>query len=207
MPFVDRLLRTFAVLAPLALVAASGLASPADAQWRQPSPFAAAGASPPPAGQVAPALDVPGDPGAAALAVEGAREPSAGRTVLGAALGGVVGAALGGIVGASIADDGCDEGNPDDCLGEAIPGFLWGAGIGSTVGIPAGAHLGNGRRGSVGRSLLASAAIFGAELVALNLLVDDGRSEHKSTVVAIALAAPVVQTIASVHVERRTSGP
>ncbi len=122
---------------------------------------------------------------------------------LGALAGGVVGLVVGGFAGASFSSRDCETGNPDDCLGEAFPGFVWGAGAGMTVGIPLGAHLANNRAGSFARTLGVSALIFEAEVIALNALVDDGRTKHKGLTFGIAAVAPLVQMVASVIVERK----
>ena len=53
------------------------------------------------------------------------------------------------------------------------------------------------------RSLVASSLIFGASVIALNALVDDGRTQHKTTAFAIAIATPIVQTITSTYIEAR----
>lgn len=74
-----------------------------------------------------------------------------------------------------------------------------------TVGIPVGAHLTNRRAGNFGKTLGVSALIFGAEVLALNALVDDGRTRHKELTFGIAAVAPVIQIIASVAVERSAS--
>ena len=74
-----------------------------------------------------------------------------------------------------------------------------------TVGIPVGAHLTNRRSGNFAKTLGVSALIFGAEVLALNALVDDGRTKNKELTFGIAAIAPVIQLIASVAVERATS--
>jgi hypothetical protein len=71
-----------------------------------------------------------------------------------------------------------------------------------TVGIPVGAHLANRRAGNFARTLGVSALIFGVEVLALNALVDDGRTRHKGLTFGIAAVAPLVQVIASVAAEK-----
>jgi hypothetical protein len=127
-------------------------------------------------------------------------------SVAGAVLGAGAGLVAGGLTGGAITSNDCEPGNPDQCLGEAMPGFVWGAGAGMTVGAPLGAHVGNGRRGALGRSLLASAAIFAAEVLLLSQLVEDGRTEHMEAVRAIAITAPLLQIGTSVWIEARTDG-
>jgi hypothetical protein len=134
-----------------------------------------------------------------------APSPMTGRTLGGALLGAGIGALVGGYVGAHVSSRGCESGNPDACLGEAFPGFIVGFGVGHTLGAPAGAHLLNGRRGGPGRSLAVSAAVFAAEVLALNALVDDGRTRREGLVIGIAAAAPVVQILTSAIIEHRTA--
>ncbi len=74
-----------------------------------------------------------------------------------------------------------------------------------TIGIPLGAHLTNRRAGNFGKTFGVSALIFGAEVLALNALVDDGRTRHKGLTFGIAAVAPIIQIIASVAVERSAS--
>jgi hypothetical protein len=127
-----------------------------------------------------------------------------GRTLLGATAGTVLGALAGGYIGAVVAsrENVCHVGDPDGCLGATIPRALWGAGVGMTLATPLGAHLGNKRRGHLAYTAIASTAIFAGEIIALRSLIDDGRTEHKSTVIAIAVGIPVLQIIASTVTER-----
>jgi hypothetical protein len=130
--------------------------------------------------------------------------PATGRTVLGATAGAVLGGVVGGVIGAATAsrERVCQVGDPDGCLGATIPRALWGTGVGITLGTPVGAHLGSGRRGNLVYAMLASAGLFAGELIALDALVDDGRTEHKGTVVGIAVSVPVLQIIATTLTER-----
>jgi hypothetical protein len=123
----------------------------------------------------------------------------AGSATLGVAVGAVAGAFIGG----AATTRSCNNG-PDDCLGQAFPGFIWGAGIGSTVGAPAGASLANRGRGNVLLSLAASTAIFGAEVVALRSIVHDGRTMHADAARGIVITAPVLQIVTSTLLELRT---
>ena len=147
-----------------------------------------------------------GPPIFGATAVTAASNASAatGRTLLGATAGALVGGLAGAYIGAATASGAspCQTGDPDGCLGAQLPRALWGIGIGITLGAPVGAHLGNRRRGHPAYTALASAALFAGEVVALRSLVDDGRTEHKSTVVGIAVAVPVLQIIATTIAER-----
>jgi hypothetical protein len=136
------------------------------------------------------------------LATTPVQAQATGATV-GGLLGGVAGLVGGGLFGGAITSNDCDPGNPDQCLGEAMPGFVWGAGIGMTVAIPVGAHIGSGRNGDLGRSLLVSGALFLAEALVLSQLSDDGRTEHMGAVQAIAIGVPVIQLVTSVWSETR----
>jgi hypothetical protein len=126
------------------------------------------------------------------------------RATAGAILGGVVGVAVGGFTGAAFTSGRCDSGgNPDSCIGPMLLGIIWGGGVGHTVGIPLGAHYIGGRKGEIGPSLLASAAIFGAEVLALRYAVKDGQYVHKDTAIGVVIAAPILQIISSVFFEAR----
>lgn len=135
------------------------------------------------------------------------RGPGAGSTVLGATLGAAAGTLAGGLIGGAITGNDCDPGNPDACLGEAIPGLLVGAGIGYAVGAPVGAHLGNGRRGRLGRSLLVSSALFGVQAVTLALVGEEASTRlERSAIPLVFLAIPAAQLVSAVVIERRTAG-
>jgi hypothetical protein len=127
-----------------------------------------------------------------------------GRTVLGATAGTIVGGLSGALIGGWVASSAqpCQNGDPDGCLGATIPKAIWGTGIGITVGTPIGAHLGNRRAGHPLYTLLTSAGLFAGEVIALNSLVEDGHTKHKSTVVGIAVAVPVLQIIGTTIAER-----
>ena len=137
----------------------------------------------------------------------GAQSRATGRTLLGATAGAALGGLAGGVIGTTIGSraTACQIGDPDGCLGAQIPHALWGTGVGITLGTPIGAHLGNGRRGNPAYTALASAALFVGEIVALRSLVHDGRTEHKGTVVGIAVAVPILQVLATTLTERAFS--
>jgi len=131
--------------------------------------------------------------------------PSVARTAVGSVLGVAAGSVVGAFAGGGWTSRDCPEGDPDACLGAAFPGFIWGAGVGATVGAPVGAWLGSGRNGNLGASLLASSALFVAEVLALRSIVHDGRTEHESAAIAIVVAVPVLQTIVSTYLHARGS--
>lgn len=125
------------------------------------------------------------------------RQASVGRTVAGSVLGAVAGATAGAIAGGSWTSRDCPEGDPDACLGAAFPGAIWGVGVGTTIGAPVGAWLGSGRRNSIAPPMLASAALFAAEVLALRSIVHDGRTRHKDAALAIVVATPIAQVAVS----------
>src|SRR5687767_16038698 len=51
------------------------------------------------------------------------------------------------------------------------------------------------RDGSVAKSLLASSALFAAEVLVLRSIVKDGRTEHESAALALVVAVPVLQVV------------
>jgi hypothetical protein len=122
----------------------------------------------------------------------------------GAVLGAAAGALIGGVSGGSFTSRDCGN-DSDACLGAAFPGFIWGVGLGHTIGAPIGAHLANRRQGDVARSLLVSSALFATEVLVLRSFVRDGRTAHKTTALVVVSVAPVLQVIASSIVESRTS--
>lgn len=127
-----------------------------------------------------------------------------GRATAGAILGGAVGVAVGAVVGGAITNSNCDSGgNPDSCIGPLFVGLIWGGGVGHTIGIPLGAHYVGGRKGDLIPSMLTSAAIFGAEILALRYAVEDRQYVHKNTAIAVVIAAPILQIISSVAFEAR----
>jgi hypothetical protein len=74
---------------------------------------------------------------------------------------------------------------------------------GATVGAPVGAWLGSGRNGSVAKSLLASSALFAAEVLVLRSIVKDGRTKHEGAAVGIVVAVPVLQVLVSTYLHTR----
>ena len=126
------------------------------------------------------------------------------RATAGAILGGALGVAVGGFAGAAFTSSNCDSGgNPDSCIGPTLLGIIWGGGVGHTLGIPLGAHYIGGRKGELVPSMLASAAIFGAEILVLRYAVKDRQYVHKNTAIATVIAAPILQIISSVVFEAR----
>ena len=120
-----------------------------------------------------------------------------GRTVAGSVLGAAVGAVAGAIAGGSYTSRDCPTGDPDACLGAAFPGFIWGTGAGTTIGAPVGAWLGSGRRHSLAPPMIASVALFAAEVLALRSIVHDGRTEHRDAALAIVIVTPIAQVVTS----------
>jgi len=129
--------------------------------------------------------------------------PSVARTTVGSVLGVAAGGVVGAFAGGGWTSRDCPPGDPDACLGAAFPEFIWGAGVGATIGAPVGAWLGSGRNGNLAQSLLASSALFAAEVLALRSIVEDGRTEHKGAALAIVVAVPVLQVIVSTYLHAR----
>jgi hypothetical protein len=125
--------------------------------------------------------------------------PSVVRTAVGSVLGVAAGGVIGAFAGGGWTSRDCPPGDPDACLGAAFPGFIWGAGVGATVGAPVGAWLGSGRSGNVVTSLLASSALFAAEVLALRSIVKNGRTEHEGAALAIVVTVPVLQVLVSTY--------
>lgn len=112
-------------------------------------------------------------------------------------LGGTVGFFGGALAGANVA---CAEEEPDEFCG--LIGGFWGAAVGTTVGIPLGVHLANGRRGDYPLSQLASVGIAAGLIGAVFLSGDE------DTAAAFLLpAVPVGQILASILIERGSAGP
>src|SRR5687768_4514825 len=130
--------------------------------------------------------------------------PSVTRTAVGSVLGVAAGSVLGAIAGGGWTSRDCPTGDPDACLGAAFPGFIWGAGVGATIGAPVGAWLGSRRNGSLAKSLLASSALFAAEVLVLRSIVKDGRTEHESAALALVVAVPVLQVVVSTYLHTRS---
>ena len=134
--------------------------------------------------------------------------PAPGRSTVviaaGATLGLATGALAGALAGGNYTSRNCPTGDPDQCLGQAFPGFIWGAGAGGTLGAPLGAYFTDRRQGSLPRSLLVSGAIFAVEVLALRSLIDDGRTEHLGAVRGIVITAPLLQILSSTLIEVRS---
>jgi hypothetical protein len=123
---------------------------------------------------------------------------STARLLAGGVLGGAVGVAVGGLTGAYIGANHCkDEGNPDSCHG--IEGLLYGAAAGNTLSIPVGVHLANARAGRLAPSMLASALIAGAGVIAIV------QTDNNAVMVGAALGVPALQLASSVIIERATA--
>ena len=122
---------------------------------------------------------------------------SVGRTVAGSVLGAATGAVVGAIAGGSWTSRDCPEGDPDACLGAAFPGAIWGVGVGTTIGAPVGAWIGSGRRRSLAPPMLASTALFAAEVLVLRSIVHDGRTRHKDAALGIVIVTPILQVATS----------
>lgn len=135
--------------------------------------------------------------GASPASAQAQGRASVGRTVAGSVLGAATGAVVGAIAGGSWTSRDCPEGDPDACLGAAFPGAIWGVGAGTTIGAPVGAWIGSGRRRSLVPPMLASAALFGAEVLALRSIVHDGRTRHKDAALAIVIVTPIAQVAVS----------
>lgn len=121
------------------------------------------------------------------------------RLIAGGVLGGAAGLATGGVIGVAIGANHCtDEGNPDSC--HAPQGLVYGAVAGQTLSIPLGVHIANSRQGSLLPSMLASAAVAGAGALAIS------RSDSDAVLVGTAIGVPALQILASVLIERATTG-
>lgn len=116
----------------------------------------------------------------------GASDPA---LLLGGVLGGGVGLVAGTFLGAVI-DGEADPDCIDFCFG---PGLVLGLLAGEALGMSAGVHIANGRRGSLPLGMLTSAGILAFGLVA-------GNSFPPSLVIV-----PLSQLAGSIWVERRTN--
>lgn len=114
------------------------------------------------------------------------REGPPALLVGGGVLGGVAGLFAGAVVGGWLTEHDCE-----DC---GLAGVVYGGIAGWSVGIPMGVHMVNGRRGSYGRSLLASLGI-GTVGLAAAFATNSG---------AVLLTVPVAQIVTSVLIERKT---
>jgi hypothetical protein len=133
--------------------------------------------------------------------------PSVGRSLAGALVGGAAGVLVGGIAGGYIGGNRCTiEGNPDSC--RAIGGAIVGGYVGYGLGVPVGAHLLDRRRGKLGWSLAASAALAAVGVSALVAAEerdgDPARRGERDRYAAIAFAVPVLQVLSAVAIETGT---
>jgi hypothetical protein len=141
--------------------------------------------------------------GAAAkpLAAQGSELPTS-RLVAGGIAGTLLGAAAGGAAGWALYQASCSG----YCEIGGVAAVL-AAAAGATVGAPTGVHLANRRRGNLGWSLLASAAVAagtGALLYAISEAVDSDAAVNASYAVAAA-AVPALQVGIAVRIERHTA--
>ncbi len=111
----------------------------------------------------------------------------------GGVLGGAVGLVAGGLVGAAIGGGNAICG--DDACG--LEEAAYGAIIGEATLLPLGVHLANRRRGNYALSLLASAAIGAAGVLAVDA-ANDGWP---------LIPVPIAQLITSIVIERATARP
>lgn len=148
--------------------------------------------------QSAPLIPVPAGPGRAPLVAlrtpyASAPEGSVGRAVGFGLLLGVAGFAGGALIGSAASDE-CL--NADDiCIPQAA---FFGAAGGGTLGMAAGVHLGNRRRGKFLLDFLVAAAVWGT-----GIAIAAG-SEDQDLRAAVLIAIPIVQLGTTVAVERST---
>jgi hypothetical protein len=134
-----------------------------------------------------------------------AEQTTVGRPLLGAVLGSAAGGLVGGITGLYIGGNRCiDPGASDTC--DWLRGMAVGTTIGVTLGAPVGAHLLNSRRGSLPLSVLASAAIGTAGVLAFRNLEDNPLTRGRNNAIyTIMIGVPVLQVVSSTLIEMRTS--
>ena len=136
-----------------------------------------------------PSLDAPGAPTPAlrhrADTLVPDRRPTDAELILPSLLGGIGTFWLTAYLGAQFEDSPCDS-----C---GLTGGLFGAAMGFGLGSAAGAHLANGRRGSLGTSALVGVAIGAAGTLAA---IETDRWE-------ILLAIPIAQIASAITIERR----
>lgn len=122
--------------------------------------------------------------------------------VAGGALGATAGVVAGALAGGALswALTNCDD--QDGCLGDYANGAFHGAAVGSSLLVPLGVHWANGKRGSYSPAALASA---GVAAVGVGAFWAVQKSEGPDALmVGIVVAIPVIQTLASIAIERRT---
>ena len=127
------------------------------------------------------------------------------RPLTGAVVGGAAGFVLGGLTGGYIGGHRCvDPGASDTC--DWLHGMAVGTAVGVTLGTPVGAHLFNNRRGALPWSLLTSAAIAGAGVIAIQQVEDDPTgSSRNNKLYAIMIGVPLLQILSSTWIEVHTS--
>lgn len=128
----------------------------------------------------------------------------AGRIVGGSLLGGAAGVLLGGVAGAFVGGNRCeDEGNPDSCHG--LDGMLLGSAVGFSFGVPVGAHVANRGAGSLGWSLIASAATAAAGAAVLKIADQRPPGAARGILVGtVAISVPVLQVVSATLIQSRT---
>lgn len=132
-------------------------------------------------------------------------EPSTGRVVAGALLGGTAGVLVGGLTGFYIGGNRCGQpGNSDSCYG--IQGLAVGSVVGFTIGTPVGAHVLNRRRGALTYSLLASTALAAAGFAILRSADLREPGYHRTAVLsAVVITVPILQIVTATIIERRSN--
>lgn len=123
--------------------------------------------------------------------------------VLGGAAGAGAGLLAGGVLGGALgyALTRCDD--QDGCFGDYLNAAFNGAAVGTSVLIPLGVHLANGREGRYAPALLASA---GLGALGLGVFWGVQKSEGPDALmVASVVATPALQLLTSVAIERATS--
>jgi hypothetical protein len=161
-------------------------------------------------GLAAPNVAGQGAAQSAALGAEPASSPiteavsPVARPLGGALLGGTAGLLAGGLAGLYIGGSRCSSpGSSDSCYG--IEGMFAGAAVGFTVGTPVGAHLMNRGRGPVISSLLTSAAVAAAGVVAFRAV--DAHTKGPARVTAlnsIVISVPILQVVSVTLIEARS---
>jgi hypothetical protein len=119
--------------------------------------------------------------------VDQSKPSEVGSLLLAGTAGMLTGALGAGLIGSEI--------DPDDGLDDA-EGAVIGGLIGTTFTTPVAVHLANGSRGNLGQSILVS-TLAGGALLGLGLAAESGE---------LIIAAPFVQLITSVFIEKNTSG-
>ena len=128
------------------------------------------------------------------------------RSVIGGAVGGMVGWGIGALVGYQIGGRDCAG---DRCQLESV---LLGGSAGGTLGLAAGVHLANGRRGNFALDFLSASAVWGFGIGTVFLLewfkadaTPEEQVELRNGQAIILLAIPIVQLITTAQVEVATS--